>query len=1441
MIKYILTLLVLFIHTFAVAVTYYVSPTTGNNSNSGTSVQQAWRTLSRIQSAPLQSGDVILLQAGSIHRGSISVNTSGVTISKYGDGFNPIIRGSIQLQSWVNVNGNVWSTSVAQPVTHLFCQGNLMTIARYPNQGWLRNKVGSGTSITDPDLQRPSGYWVGATAVIRTSGWSYDAVSITAHNSNTINFNPFLYGYNLENYKWGYFMQNKLEELDAENEWFYDPQSGILYFYPPQNSDPNNLLIEASISQKAISLGWATSNVNINQIQFEHFSDVAIETANANNIQVSNCMFNYVGTSIRHYGRNSVFSDNNISNTFKVGLWSLAGPDGGLANTIQNNILTNCAIFPGLGENSWGYFGINITGVNSVVRNNRLTNIGYIGIVFDNNALIERNVINRACFTLNDGGAIAFDNTNGAIIQDNIIYNVIGNTESCAPDYNGCDPKGKGIYFGNTSNKNVIVRRNTVSNCKGAGIWVDNTMVATNNQIIDNTLFNNDLYQLGFSDYSNTTGPLAAPPYAISQYNHTIQGNIMYSLQADQLSMYHINGWFTGVDFGDFNNNKYINPWNPNNIQIWYILTSTTTNYTLPQWQALRNDDPNSTTGPYNLLNAGPVENHRLFYNDNNSSQNINIPNGIWFDLDGNQISNSIQLEPFRSKILVKQSSPVALNPSTNASLLLQATAAPNPPSITLNWSSYASATEYSVFRKTKVAATWGNAIATLPSSTNTFTDLAISPGTYYEYRVVRNSSVGTAYGYTAAAVDLLPTEYRGKIILVIDNTLTNSLEQEINNLHHDLEADGWSPSIITVSPNDNSSAVKNQILSLYNSDPSGFKSVLLLGKIPVYRSANIAPDGHDFIPWACDSYYGDMNGSWSSPPSTLPSDLELEVGRIDMSGLPSFNQNEVDLIRAYLTKLTSFKRASFIPQKRSLIQNNFDGFRFAENGYRTAGNLTGINSITTLPTYTTPQFWSQVQQGYLWTYSCGGGSYNSADGIGNTSLYANNPHNGIFNMTFGSYFGNWSSSLPVPSWNNNTNNLLKAVIASGQALTNVWAGQPSWFFHHMGLGDNIGYSTRLSVNNRTANALYLPQNTGWLSDGYTTIHLGLLGDPTLRQSYIKPPQNLVVTSNNNQTTFSWEASSDQVEGYHIYKLQPNGSHLRLNQTVITTTTYTHPINSNTDDRFMVRALKLVNSFSGTYYDLSLGSISSIQLPSIPSLNINGVFLQGPYNSTLDLMTDSLRVKSLIPPTNPYPGLQLQPIQFEETQLISTPLLSIQGGLAIVDWILIELRNINNPSEILYSKAVLLRRNGTLIEPNGSNNINFNIISGVYHVLIKHRNHLPIVCLNINIQTNSNLDIQTTILSQGSPTITNANRKLMIAGDYSKDNIIKYTGNNNDRDRIILATGGVTPTNVLSGYYLEDGNMDGWVKYTGARNDRDLILFNIGGIVPTNTIIFSFP
>ena len=59
--------------------------------------------------------------------------------------------------------------------------------------------------------------------------------------------------------------------------------------------------------------------------------------------------------------------------------------------------------------------------------------------------------------------------------------------------------------------------------------------------------------------------------------------------------------------------------------------------------------------------------------------------------------------------------------------------------------------------------------------------------------------------------------------------------------------------------------------------------------------------------------------------------------------------------------------------------------------------------------------------------------------------------------MLFGSYFGDWDS----------TNNLLRAAIATPTyTLTCAWVGRPSWYFHHMALGETIGFSTMLSQNN---------------------------------------------------------------------------------------------------------------------------------------------------------------------------------------------------------------------------------------------------------------------------------------------------------------------------------------------------------------------------------------
>ncbi len=69
--------------------------------------------------------------------------------------------------------------------------------------------------------------------------------------------------------------------------------------------------------------------------------------------------------------------------------------------------------------------------------------------------------------------------------------------------------------------------------------------------------------------------------------------------------------------------------------------------------------------------------------------------------------------------------------------------------------------------------------------------------------------------------------------------------------------------------------------------------------------------------------------------------------------------------------------------------------------------------------------------------------------------------------------------------------------------------------------------------------------------------------------------------------------------------------------------------------------------------------------------------------------------------------------------------------------------------------------------------------------------------------------------------------------DATGNGELKYIGGGNDRDPILVAIGGSTPTNTVNGYRLEDVNLDGTVKYTGANNDRDPILANIGGSTPT--------
>ena len=237
------------------------------------------------------------------------------------------------------------------------------------------------------------------------------------------------------------------------------------------------------------------------------------------------------------------------------------------------------------------------------------------------------------------------------------------------------------------------------------------------------------------------------------------------------------------------------------------------------------------------------------------------------------------------------------------------------------------------------------------------------------------------------------------------------------------------------------------------------------------------------------------------------------------------------------------------------------------------------------------------------------------------------------------------------------------------------------------------------------------------------------------------------------------------------------------------------------------------------------------------SINIKA-FLQGPYRSISGLMHDSLRAQGLIPLSEPYSALGYSNINGGAENL-DPSVLNTTGPNAIIDWVHVELRDKTDDQNVIATRNALLQADGDIVEVDGISPVEFDAASDDYYLSIQHRNHVHIMSFSTVALSDSPVAVD---FSDGStPTfgteaqVDISGTKALWSGDVTDDGIVKYTGSLNDRDPILVAIGGMIPTNTIAGYLPDDVNMDGTVKYTGASNDRDLILQNIGGVVPTNT------
>lgn len=249
-------------------------------------------------------------------------------------------------------------------------------------------------------------------------------------------------------------------------------------------------------------------------------------------------------------------------------------------------------------------------------------------------------------------------------------------------------------------------------------------------------------------------------------------------------------------------------------------------------------------------------------------------------------------------------------------------------------------------------------------------------------------------------------------------------------------------------------------------------------------------------------------------------------------------------------------------------------------------------------------------------------------------------------------------------------------------------------------------------------------------------------------------------------------------------------------------------------------------------------------LPDKVQLQVK-VMLEGPYDSGSGVMNSDLRLLSDFPMVEPYTALGYTHVSGGGDEFVSHTLLNVWGDDAIVDWIVLELRDPVDPSIVRATRSALMQSDGDVVDGDGNSALWFDTSPGFYHLAVRHRNHLGAMDLFPRPYSPfySLFDFTENVLPTWGTDARNTNGPvaLLWAGDVNFDGSISYTGPDNDRDPILVTIGGSLPTNTITGYAQEDVNLNGEVKYTGARNDRDPILVNIGGSVPTNTRTEQLP
>jgi Right handed beta helix region len=319
------------------------------------------------------------------------------------------------------------------PPMELFFKGERMTVARYPNEGWLRiaDVPQTGDSLYHKGLEREKRFkgvpvgrhygritytgtrpsmWKSASDIYLHGYWTFDWSDTyqrlgsvdTARKEFTLLPPHHNYGYTTNQ---RYYVLNVLEELDTPGEWYLDKEHGLLYFWPPSALADGDAVV-SMLDRPLISLRDA-SWVRFDGLSFGYSRGKGIDIAEGHDVVVTRCRFHSLG-------REAVTIDGGSQNTVSscdihhVGLGGILLKGGDRRTLVPGH---HAAINNHIHHYStWlrcGPYAVVMDGVGQRIANNLIHHSPFEGVyIKGNDHIVEYNEFHHLMQETGDAGAI---------------------------------------------------------------------------------------------------------------------------------------------------------------------------------------------------------------------------------------------------------------------------------------------------------------------------------------------------------------------------------------------------------------------------------------------------------------------------------------------------------------------------------------------------------------------------------------------------------------------------------------------------------------------------------------------------------------------------------------------------------------------------------------------------------------------------------------------------------------------------------------------------------------------------------------------------------------------------------------------------------------------------------------------------------------------------